>query len=259
MGSIIYNGAKIHFEKNGMGKKVPLVLLHGFLEDSQIWESIVKDLQKERQVICIDLPGHGKSEGISEVHSMELMADVVREVLRSLGIPEISIAGHSMGGYVSLEFLKNFPMMVKSVMLINSTPVEDSVEKRKIRERSVKVVGENKKAYVKMAISNLYSESSKEKFAEEIENLISRAAEMKVKNIQAALKGMKIRTNYLEVLESFKGQKIIAASEEDPVLEISELEKVSNETGSSFHKLKNGHNSYMEDISNLVQTMHFID
>ncbi|MCM8569477.1 alpha/beta hydrolase [Gramella jeungdoensis] len=259
MSKLKYKGANINYECYGGGAKVPLVLLHGFLEDLQIWWPIVKELQKERQVICIDLPGHGKSQGVSEIHSMELMSDVVNEVLKSLNIQQISIAGHSMGGYVSLEFLKNFPMMLKSVMLINSTPVEDSVEKRKIRERSVKLVGENKKAYVNVAISNLYADNSKRKYAEEIEELKSRAMQMEVKNIQAALIGMKIRTNYLKELEAFKGQKIIAASEDDPILEIKELVRVSELTGCELYKMRNGHNSYMEDPSNLTQKLHFID
>ena len=236
-----------------------MVLLHGFLEDMLIWKPIVKELQKERQIICIDLPGHGKSEGVSEVHSMKLMAEVVLEVLKSLEIAEFSVAGHSMGGYVGLEFLKNFPMMVKSLMLINSTPVDDSVEKRRIRERSVKLVGENKSAYVKMAISNLYSDDSKKELRSEIEDLQSRAVRLKAENIQAALIGMKIRTNYLGVLKSFGNQKIIVASEDDPILEIKELERVSRQTDSEFFQLRNGHNSYMEDPSNLVQIMHFID
>ncbi|MDX1762066.1 MAG: alpha/beta hydrolase, partial [Christiangramia sp.] len=128
MAEIKYKGANIYYNLKGTGEKVPLVLLHGFLEDSMIWDPIVKKLQKERQVICIDLPGHGKSDGLAEIHSMELMANAVREVLNTLEIKEVSIAGHSMGGYVSLEFLKNFPMIIKSVMLINSTPVEDTVE-----------------------------------------------------------------------------------------------------------------------------------
>ncbi|MDX1543046.1 MAG: alpha/beta fold hydrolase [Christiangramia sp.] len=259
MSEVNYRGARINYECFGDGAKIPLVLLHGFLEDLQIWSPIVKELQKERQVICIDLPGHGKSEGISEIHSMELMSDVVNEVLKSLHIQQISIAGHSMGGYVSLEFLKNFPMMLKSVLLINSTPVEDSVEKREIRERSVKLVGENKKAYVNMAISNLYSENSKKELASQIEELKSRAMQMHGKNIQAALKGMKIRTNYLKELKEFQGQKIIAASVDDPLLEISELIMVSTQTGCELYKMRNGHNSYMEDPSNLTQIMHFID
>ena len=259
MAEINYRSGKIYFEVSGGGKKVPLVLLHGFLEDLQIWKPIVKELQKQRQVICIDLPGHGKSEGVSEIHSMKLMAESVLEVLKSLELTEFSIAGHSMGGYVSLEFLKNFPMMVKSLMLINSTPVADSVEKQKIRERSVKLVGKNKSAYVKMAISNLYSEDSRNKLKSEIEDLQSRAVKMKSKNIQAALIGMKIRTDYIDVLSNYKNQKIIVASEEDPILEINDLRSRSEATGSEFFRLENGHNSYMEDLSNLVQKMYFID
>ncbi|TBW27871.1 alpha/beta fold hydrolase [Gramella sp. KN1008] len=259
MATIDYKGSKINYESYGIGEKIPLVLLHGFLEDLGIWDPIVKELKKERQVICIDLPGHGKSEGIADIHPMKLMADVVREVVHMLELPEISIAGHSMGGYVCLEFMKNFPMILKSLMLINSTPVEDSVEKQEIRERSVKLVAENKKAYINIAISNLFSESSKEVYVSEIEILKSRAMKMEVRNIQAALMGMKIRTNYLKELERFPRQKIIVASQDDPILEIRELEGISRATGCELYRLKNGHNSYLEDQSNLVQKIHFID
>ncbi|QYA25040.1 alpha/beta hydrolase [Gramella sp. MT6] len=259
MAEITYQGAKIYFEVAGEGDKVPLVLLHGFLEDSRIWEEIVKELKKERQIICIDLPGHGKSQGIADIHTMTLMADVVREVLNSLEIKRVSVAGHSMGGYASLELLRNFPMIIESVMLINSTPLEDTVEKQEIRERSVKLVGRNKKAYVSMAISNLFPEESKKKFASEIEDLKARAYEMKSKNIQATLKGMKIRTNYLEELNGFGRQKIIAASKEDPILDFNELQRLAKGCDCEFHSLENGHNSYMEDLNNLTKIMHFID
>ena len=259
MSEIIYERARIHYSSLGEGNKVPLVLLHGFLEDMEIWDPIVRELKKERQVICIDLPGHGKSEGVSNIHTMELMAGVVFKVLNELGIQKVSVAGHSMGGYVSLELLRNFPMIIKSVMLINSTPLEDSVEKREIRERSVKLVGRNKKAYVRMAISNLYPESSKLKFASEIEDLKARASKMKSENIQAALKGMKIRTNYLEELKAFTRQKIVVGSKEDPIVDISELERLSRGCDCEFHELENGHNSYMEDLSALTKIMHFID
>ena len=259
MAEIDFKDSRIWYTVQGNGKKVPLVLLHGFLESSSIWDEIVKELTKERQVICIDLPGHGKSEGLAKVHSMKLMAQAVREVLNELEIQEVSIAGHSMGGYVSLEFLKIFPMILKSIMLINSTPLEDTVEKQEIRERSVKLVGKNKEAFVSMAISNLYSEKSKKEMASEIEDLKSQAVKMKAKNIQAALKGMKIRTNYLEVLKSFPRQKIIVGGEQDPILDISELKRVAQGCDCEFLELENGHNSYMEDRNSLTKIMLFID
>ncbi|MDX1761581.1 MAG: alpha/beta hydrolase, partial [Christiangramia sp.] len=127
------------------------------------------------------------------------------------------------------------------------------------RERSVKLVGRNKEAYVKMAISNLYSENSKEKLASEIEELKSRAVKMKAKNIQAALRGMKIRTNYLEELKAFGKQKIIVAAKEDPILDIAEIERIARGCDCDFRILENGHNSYMEDLDNLRKIMYFID
>lgn len=259
MSEIRYRDSKIYFENAGEGRKLPLVLLHGFMEDIEIWKPIVEDLKTERQIICIDLPGHGKSEEITEIHSMQLMADVVFQVVKHLEIEKFSIAGHSMGGYVSLEFLKNFPMMLGSIMLINSTPEEDTVEKREIRDRSVKLVEKNKRAYINMAISNLFSENSKTEFASEIADLKQRSSKMKIKNIQAALIGMKNRTNKINALKDFAGQKIILASKQDPILEINDLEKVSRECNCEFYRLENGHNSYLEDRDNLTKIMHFID
>ncbi len=252
-----YKGAKINFSSEG--EENPLVLLHGFMEDIRIWEELVKELKKERQVICIDLPGHGKSEGFSDVHSMAEMAKAVKKVLDKIDVEEVSIAGHSMGGYVCLEFLNNFPSMVKSLLLINSTPVDDSVEKQQTRERSAELAGKNKEAYVKMAISSLFSKESKVKYCPEIEDLTVHAMEMEAKNIQAALRGMKIRTNFRSLLKEVSIQKGIVAAEEDPILDFNELKSISESCGCDFYAVENGHNSYIEDAYNLRKIMYFID
>ena len=259
MSEINYKGGKIHFSHAGAGDKIPLVLLHGFLEDSNIWSSLIKDLKKQRQVLCIDLPGHGRSVGVEEIHTMKAMAEAVKRVLDHIGVERISIAGHSMGGYVSLELLKNFPMLLKSLVLINSTPLEDTVEKKTIRDRSVKLVEKNKEAFISMAISNLYSENSKIKFASEIEVLKSRACKMDVENIQAALLGMKNRPSYLETLKLFAGKKIIVAGKKDPILDFDEIKSIAQECDCEFYSMENGHNSHLEDINNLRTIMRFID
>lgn len=259
MSELVYRGAKIHFEGSGKGRKVPLILLHGFLEDSEIWNPIVKVLSRERQVICIDLPGHGRSEGISKEHSMSLMAEVVLKVMKDLQIHEVSMAGHSMGGYISLEFMKNFPTLLKSVVLINSTPLEDTVEKKKIRERSVALVGKNKDAFISMALTNLFPEQSKVKFATEIEKLKARALEMKAENVQAALICMKNRTNYVEDLKRFQNQKFIVAGKEDPILDFKGLKDVSAQCNCRFFEMEYGHNSWMEERNRLLEIMLLID
>jgi pimeloyl-ACP methyl ester carboxylesterase len=259
MADVIFNDAKIYYEVKGQYGKTPLVLLHGFLEDSQIWNEIVVELKEERQIICIDLPGHGNSDPVLAGNSMEAQAYMVREVLKKEGVEKVSIAGHSMGGYVGLEFLKNFPKMLQSIVLINSTPVQDSEERKKVRDRSIALVGKNKKAYISMAISNLFTENSRKRFQKEIEELKNRALKMSPEVVQATLKSMKNRTNLEDELKKFNKQKFMIAAKDDPILDILSLREISNSTECDFFSLKNGHNSWLEDRNSLTKIMQLIE
>ena len=67
-----FQNKQIHYTDTGKGET--LVLLHGFLESKEIWTNFIPEFSKYGRIITIDLPGHGKSECIEEVHTMELMA-----------------------------------------------------------------------------------------------------------------------------------------------------------------------------------------
>lgn len=233
--------------------------MHGFMEDLSIWKDLVKKMEDLRKVVIIDLPGHGKSGGFSPVHTMESMAQAVKKVLEKERIEEISMAGHSMGGYVSLEFLNKFPMMVKSLVLINSTPAADSEEKKMNRDRAIELVTRDQKAFQSMAISNLFEIRHRNEFRKEIENLKSQAYGMKLENVIAALRGMKNRTDHTYLFQQFQGQKMIVAGREDPVLDFNELKYLSSLCGSEFYTLDNGHVSFIEDREKLTKTMYFVD
>ena len=75
-----YHHTPIFYSIYGQGPV--LVLLHGFLESSVMWDHFVPKLSEKHTVVCIDLPGHGKSGVIDTIHGMELMAEVVYDVLR---------------------------------------------------------------------------------------------------------------------------------------------------------------------------------
>lgn len=239
-----FKNKAIFYQVSGAGK--PVVMLHGFLESSRIWDDFLPEFSKYGQVLTLDLPGHGQSECIQEVHSMELMAETVHGVLKAIGVKKADFVGHSMGGYVALAFLELYPDMVNSIMLLNSTPTEDSEEKKEIRERSIEVVKKNKQAYISMAISNLLTPKHNELFSKEVEQLKETAYDLPAEGIIAALKGMKIRTNKTAVLAAFTGGKIIVAGKEDPIMDIQDIKKLAIETGAFFVSLPGGHLSYME-------------
>ena len=79
-----FKKTSIHYSITGKGKCV--VLLHGFLLNTKIWSGLIPLLSKKNKVLAIDLPGHGKSASIGEIHSMELLANLVNFILEENNI-----------------------------------------------------------------------------------------------------------------------------------------------------------------------------
>ena len=102
-----YRNHNIHYTDKGNGKTI--VLLHGYLESSEVWNGFEEKLASKFRIISVDLPGHGLSDVYGETHAMEFMATVIKELLNSLSIEKVFLTGHSLGGYVTLAFLELFP------------------------------------------------------------------------------------------------------------------------------------------------------
>ena len=104
-----------------------VVLLHGYLESMFVWDDFVPLLYKRVRVVTLDLPGHGISEVRGECHSMEYLADVVRDALQALGIARCTLVGHSMGGYVAMDIQRLYPETVAGLALCDTMAASDGV------------------------------------------------------------------------------------------------------------------------------------
>jgi len=195
---IKFQGQKIYYKIAGEG--MPLVLLHGFMEDMNMWDAHTESLSDYYQLIVIDLPGHGKSEVISEIHSMDMMADIVKLVLDKEEIENIVLIGHSMGGYATLAFAEKYPEYLLGFGLFHSHSLADNEEAKKNRERTIKIVEKERMSFINQFIPSLYSEENQEKLKSEIDHQIEMANQMNPKGITAALAGMKERPMRLDVL-----------------------------------------------------------
>ena len=112
----------LHFRTAGDGPAV--VLIHGYGEDNQIWDSILPSFEGYR-LILFDLPGFGKSE-VWKGYQLSDLAAAYLEIIDSSGIGEFSVFGHSMGGYTTCEFLALVPDRIRSAGLVHSHPFGDS-------------------------------------------------------------------------------------------------------------------------------------
>ncbi len=177
-----------------------IVLLHGYLESIEVWDDFIPLLQGVR-VVAIDLPGHGVSQVMGAVHTMEFLARVVHGALEQLDIAEAFVVGHSMGGYVALEFLRLFPEATQGIVLLHSTPNADLPEKRENRLREIELVEAGKKEL--LAKSNpamRFGADNRCRFADRIEDLADAVYLTDDAGIVAILRGMMERADYNEML-----------------------------------------------------------
>jgi pimeloyl-ACP methyl ester carboxylesterase len=255
---ILFKNAKIHYNDFGKGKAI--VLLHGFLENSTMWNDFINEWSRQNRIITIDLLGHGKSECLGYVHSMELMAEAVAEVLSHLKIKQATLIGHSMGGYVALAFAELYPNSVNGLCLMNSTSKPDSKDKQKNRDRAIGAVKHNHKTFVRVSISNLFRPKNRRIFSEEIKGVKREALKISLQSIIASLEGMKIRKDRQRIFRDGNFKKMIIISIKDPVLEYQSLIDQVINTNIKVVELPDGHMSHIENKESFsYNIMHFIE
>ena len=251
--TIIYKNTKISFTDKGKGTAV--VLLHGFLENKTMWDKYISSLSKNHRVIAIDLLGHGETECLGYVHVMEDQADMIFTVLIYLRIRKIVLVGHSMGGYVALAFAELYPDYIKGLFLLNSTSRADSDERKTNRDRAIVAVKQNYTNFVRMSISNLFSEDDRELLAKEIEKVKRQALKTPLQGIIASLEGMKIR-NDREVLLHFAPYPIqLVLGEKDGVLNYEENIDQIEGTKVALTTFPDGHMSHIENEKELKKVL----
>jgi len=246
MKNITFNNKKIFYAESGKGKTI--VLLHGFTETSKIWDSFRDELSESYRVIAIDLAGHGKSESIQPVHTMELQADVVFEVLKKRKVKKCLMVGHSMGGYVTLAFAAKYPELLKGLCLFHSHPFPDLAADRKNRERTISIVEQDNFGFVAGFIPSLFPDGVRKKFGKEIRSLVKRAKEIPKEGIIAALEGMKVRKNQSALLKLIDVPVLFILGLKDPKAPLARLWKmVSMPRHSECLILRDaGHMGYIE-------------
>lgn len=208
-----YKQGKIFFSDEGRGTVV--LLIHGFLENKNIWQRMSGKLSSYFRVICVDLPGHGKSDTYGTHMTMEFMADAVFEVVKVLNISKLIMIGHSMGGYVTQNFVERYSEFVTGFGYFHSHAGADSPEAKINRGRAIKVVEENHKNYISNFIPDLFTEVNREIYRKEIDIMKTEAASMNKNGIIGALHAMRERTDGYKLLRQSKVPTIFIIGKKD--------------------------------------------
>lgn len=256
--TIKYKNINLYFTDEGKGEAV--VLLHGFLENSTMWTNLGPEISKNHRVVTIDLLGHGQTDSIGYIHTMEMMAEAVKAVLEHLQIEQAKFVGHSMGGYVALAYAENYTSDVAGLCLMNSTAQEDSDERKLNRDRAIKAVKQNHRAFVSMSVANLFAPENREALKEAIDFVKEQALETSLQGIVAALEGMKTRKDRTSFFKTLPINKMLIVGRKDPVLEFNTTVSYVEHSDVKIVEFPDGHMSHIENTKELTYNiLHFIE
>lgn len=219
--SFPYQASNIFYRVTGNGK--PVVLLHGFGEDGNIWQNQIPVLEKEYTLIIPDLPGSGQSGLIPDM-SIEGMAECIKELVTSClpdfptsslpGFPSSPIfLGHSMGGYITLALAEKYPQLVKAFGLVHSSAYADSEEKKEARGKSIEFIKTHGAfEFLKTAIPGLFYQPENNKACEA---LVKAGRNFTPEALVAYYTAMINRPDRTAVLKSFANPILFLMGEHD--------------------------------------------
>lgn len=168
---LLYQNKKIYYHTEGNGR--PVILIHGFGEDGQVWTEQVNYLKDKFRLIVPDLPGSGKSEIIDDM-SIESLAEVIHSIIHEENIEACPVIGHSMGGYITLALAEKYWNHVSAFGLFHSTAYADSEEKKAVRRKGIDFIKQHGAfEFLKTTIPNLFSQQSKDEKVQEINKFIN--------------------------------------------------------------------------------------
>jgi pimeloyl-ACP methyl ester carboxylesterase len=113
------NGLKMYYEVHGSGD--PVVLLHGsFMTITNNWAGLIPRLAKSRQVVAVEMQGHGRTADIDREFGYDTLADDIAALLDHLKIKRADVLGYSMGGGVAMQLAIRHPEKVRKVVSISA-------------------------------------------------------------------------------------------------------------------------------------------
>lgn len=123
------DGVRLHHLDAGTGEPA-LLLLHAFPLHAGMWAPQIEHLSAERRVIAPDFLGFGGSDAPDSMYRYTMLgyADLLAGLLDHLGLERVALGGLSMGGYVALAFLRQYPERVSALVLADTRAAADTTE-----------------------------------------------------------------------------------------------------------------------------------
>lgn len=205
---------------------LPIVLIHGFCETHKLWDNFRLELSKEARVLCPDLPGFGKSSSLPAGFDLRDVAQRLQGGLEQLGVTRCILIGHSLGGYVALALLEQFPQMIAGIGLFHSTAYADSPAKKRSRKHVIDFVEKHGvEVFATSFVPQLFHSANRKRLAEKVKEVVEDAATTPQYSLVAYTLAMQQRPERLSVLEAFAGPVLYIIGEKDTSISLEDSQR----------------------------------
>lgn len=239
----------IAYRESGSGPAV--VLLHAFPLSAGMWHGQHNALGGVCRLITPDLRGFGRSVRGAAEPSVDVMADDVAELLDHLGLDTVLIGGLSMGGYVTMAFLRRYPQRVTAIVLADTKAGADADPARATRERiaTAMVTGGDTAALAEELLPALLGETTRQARDQVVAWVRSAIRSADPYSIAWAQRAMAARPDSYDTLLSFGKPALVIVGTEDVLTTPAEAEAIAGALADSqlVRIPEAGHLSALED------------
>lgn len=222
------------------GDGVPMVLLHAFPLNAELFTYQLKSTFTGFRLIAVDLPGFGGSP-YREMHSMDEYADAVLTLLDAEGIDRCVLGGSSMGGYVAFAILRRAPELIRGLVLAGTRAGPDAEQARAGREESARrVEAEGLEGFVEELIGRLLAPATANRQPDVAERVLRMGLDADPRGIASALRAMAGRADATDLLDDIRVPTLIVTGSEDRLAPVAEAEAMHERIPSSRLEVVSG-------------------
>ena len=227
MSKVLVGDIQLHVVQRGAG--LPLLLVHGFPLDHQMWQGQLDDLSDTFRVIAPDLRGFGQSDHTAGTVTMEQFADDLACLLDQLEIRgPIAYCGLSMGGYIAWQFWRRHAGRLSHLILCDTRSAPDTVEAARARmETADRVLSEGASTVADVMLPKLFSQGTLRQ-----NRAIVTATERVMRHahpgsVAAALRGMAQRADATPWLSEIHLPTLVLCGQEDVISTVPEMQQIA--------------------------------
>ena len=244
------NNIMVSYTDDGKSGAPYLIFIHGFPFNKSMWNLQVALLKNKYHVITYDIRGHGNSDNGNENFSIELFAKDLIGLMDFLKIDKTMLCGLSMGGYIALNAISNFPERFDALVLCDTQCIADTPEAKEKRMKAIKNIRDSGvDKYADESIKNLFSPDSFYTGINAIKDVKEMIMKTSVQSLCNTLQALANRKETCTKLQEIKVPVLIMAGKEDiltpPAAAVLMHEKIKN---SSLNIIEHaGHLSNLEN------------